>query len=85
MPQTTQKPRRTTSRPRTTSGRSFRRKPQQSNLEKAFGMLSSGRSKATPSGKGGKAGAAAMLAAAAGLAFKNRGKLSRRKGGEPSI
>jgi hypothetical protein len=66
-------------------GRNIRRQPKQSSLQKAMGMLPMGK-KATPSksGRGGTAGKAAMLSAAAGLAYKNRGMLSgllnKRKG-----
>jgi hypothetical protein len=45
-------------------------------MEKAFGMLPFGK-KAPParSGRGGSAGKAAMLTAAAGFAYKNRSKI----------
>jgi hypothetical protein len=65
-------------------GRSIRRKPQKSNMQKAMGMLPFGK-KATPGksksksksgSRGGTAGKAAMLTAAAGFAFKNRDKIS---------
>ncbi len=59
-------------------GRSIRRKPQKSNMQKAMGMLPFGK-KATPSksgSRGGTAGKAAMLTAAAGFAYKNRDKIS---------
>ena len=36
--------------------------------------------KATPSSKKGKAGGLALVAAAAGMAFKNRGKISEMRG-----
>ena len=72
-------------------GRSIRRKPQKSNLQKAMGMLPFGK-KATPSksgSRGGTAGKAAMLTAAAGFAYKNRDKISgmlgkRRSGAQPT-
>jgi hypothetical protein len=99
MASTTQK-RRSAPRPATdpnrwrqvTGGRSIRRQPKQSNLQKAMGMLPIGK-KATPSksGKGGTAGKAAMLTAAAGLAYRNRDKLGGllgRRGGskqDPSV
>jgi hypothetical protein len=83
MASTTTTRRRTPARPR--------RQPQQSNFQKAFGMLPMGK-KATPtkrSGRGGTAGKAAMLTAAAGFAFKNRdkitGMLGKRKAAEPKI
>src|SRR4051794_37393632 len=66
-----------------TGGRSIRRPPQKSNLQKALGMLAIGK-KATPSkssGRGGTAGKAAMLTAAAGLAYKNRDKIQGMLGG----
>jgi hypothetical protein len=46
-------------------------------MDKALGMLPFGK-KAAParSGRGGSAGKAAMLTAAAGFAYKNRAKLS---------
>ncbi len=67
-----------------------RRQPQPSGMEKALGMLPFGK-KAAParSGRGGGAGKAAMLTAAAGYAYKNRAKLSamlnkRRGSGGPA-
>jgi hypothetical protein len=81
MASTTQK-RRTPARPR--------RQPQQSNVQKAFGRLPTGK-KATPtkSSRGGTAGKAAMLTAVAGFAFKNRqkitGMLGKRKAADPKI
>ena len=72
-----------------TGGRDIRRKPQQSNIQKALGMLPFGK-KAAPAksgGRGGSAGKAAMLTAAAGFAYKNRAKitsmLSKRRGSQP--
>jgi hypothetical protein len=60
-----------------------RRQPQQSGLKKAMSaVLPTGAAKkATPSSKKGKAGGFALIAAAAGMAFKNRGKIGelRRK------
>jgi hypothetical protein len=83
MASTTTQRRRTPARPR--------RQPQQSNVQKAFGMLPMGK-KATPtksSSRGGTAGKAAMLTAAAGFAFKNRAKISgmlgKRKAADPKI
>jgi len=71
-------------------GRNIRRQPKQSNLQKAVGMLPIGGKKAgkkatsSKSSRGGTAGKAAMLTAAAGLAFKNRDKitamLAKRRG-----
>jgi len=62
-----------------TFGRNSGRQPKPSGLQKAIGMLPIGK-KATPtksSGRsGGKAGTAAMLTAAAGLAYKNRAKIT---------
>jgi hypothetical protein len=69
-------------------GRNIRRQPQPSGLQKALGMLPFGK-KAAPAksgGRGGKAGTAAMLTAAAGFAYKNRGQiaalLNKRRGGQ---
>jgi hypothetical protein len=68
-----------------------RRKPQESGLKKAMSTIlpTTAAKKAAPSSKKGKAGGLALVAAAAGMAFKNRGKISemRRKqsdGGTPS-
>jgi hypothetical protein len=59
-------------------GRTIRRRPpKQSTLQKAIGMLAVGK-KAAPSkssSRGGTAGKAAMLTAAAGFAYKNRDKI----------
>jgi hypothetical protein len=83
--------RRTTStagRPRTINV--MRRKPPKSNTDKALGALMGlvgGKKPARSGSKGAKAGAGvAMLTAAAGLAFKNRDKLTsmlKRDGGAP--
>src|SRR5829696_1468382 len=92
MAQTTQPKRRMSPRPATdpnrwkqvAGGRSIRRQPKQSNLQKAMGMLPFGK-KATPSksgGRGGTAGKAAMATAAAGFAYKNRDKI-RALSGKP--
>ena len=66
-----------------TQGLRRRRQPQQSGLKKAMSSLlpAATAKKAAPSSKKGKAGGLALVAAAAGMAFKNRGKLSemRRK------
>jgi len=74
-----------------TFGRNSGRKPQPSGLEKAIAFLPIGK-KAAPaksSNRGGTAGKAAMLTAAAGFAYKNRAKLSgllgkRRQPQQPS-
>ena len=70
-----------------TGGRNINRKPKQSNMHKAMGMLPFGK-KATPAKSGsrkGTAGTAAMLTAAAGFAYKNRDKImgmvNKRRGG----
>jgi hypothetical protein len=94
MASTTQKRRtapRTTSDPNRWRNATTRRKPKQSNMAKALGMLPIGK-KATPSkssSRGGTAGKAAMLTAAAGLAFKNRDKISgmlgKRKAADPKV
>jgi hypothetical protein len=57
-----------------------RRKPQQSGLKKVMGSLmpTAAAKKAAPSSKKGKAGGLALAAAAAGMAFKNRDKLTQR-------
>jgi hypothetical protein len=77
---------RSTSTPRRTvptQGLRRRRQPQQSGIQKAMSALlpTAAAKKATPSSKKGKAGGLALVAAAAGMAFKNRGKLGelRRK------
>lgn len=63
-----------------------RRQPKKSGLSKALtGLMSAGAAKkAAPSSKKGKSGGVAMLAAGAGLAYKNRDKLAgllkRRRG-----
>jgi hypothetical protein len=65
------------------------RQPQQSAMQKAIGMIP-GMAKSTPAkngGRGGKAGGMAMLTAAAGLAYKNRDRISAmlsRSKGEPA-
>lgn len=68
-----------------------RRKPPKSGTAKAFETLTGlvgGKKAASTGGKGAKAGAGvAMLTAAAGLAFKNRNKLTsmlKRDGGAPA-
>ena len=77
---------RSTSTPRRTSptqGLRRRKPPQQSGLKKAMSAVlpAAAAKKAAPSSKKGKAGGLALAAAAAGMAFKNRGKLNemRRK------
>jgi hypothetical protein len=56
-----------------------RRKPQESTLQKAMHAVlpAAAAKKAAPSTKKGKAGGFALAAAAAGMAFKNREKLTR--------
>jgi hypothetical protein len=60
-----------------------RRQPQPSGLKKVMSAVlpTAAAKKATPSSKKGKAGGFALIAAAAGMAFKNRDKLGelRRK------
>jgi hypothetical protein len=67
---------------------SFRRRPpKQSGLKKLVGkvMPAAAAKKAAPGSKTGKAGGLALVAAAAGMAFKNREKLSGlRRSGEPA-
>jgi hypothetical protein len=55
-----------------------RRPPEPSRFKKVTSALlpAAAAKKATPSSKKGKAGGLALVAAAAGMAFKNRGKLS---------
>jgi hypothetical protein len=58
-------------------GRSIRRQPQQSSMQKMLGALPFGK-KAAPAksgGRRGRAGKAAMVTAAAGFAYKNRDKI----------
>ena len=66
-----------------------RGQPQQSGLKKMLSaVLPAGAAKkATPSSKKGKAGGFALVAAAAGMAFKNRDKLSelRRKDSDTEV
>ena len=66
-----------------TGGRNINRKPKQSNLQKAMGMLPIGK-KAMPSksSRKGTAGKAAMLTAAAGVAYKLFNK--RRQPAKPA-
>ena len=84
---------RTTATPRRmtpTQGLRRRRQPPPSGIKKAVTALlpTAAAKKATPGSKKGKAGGLALVAAAAGMAFKNRDKLGelRRKqtGGTPS-
>jgi hypothetical protein len=60
-----------------------RRQPEPSGIKKVMGAVlpTAAAKKATPSSKKGKAGGFALIAAAAGMAFKNRGKIGelRRK------
>jgi len=70
-----------TSTPRRTAptqGLRRRRQPQQNMVQKVLGALPTGAAKkAAPSSKKGAAGGLALVAAAAGMAFKNRGKLGQ--------
>jgi hypothetical protein len=54
-----------------------RKPPQKTGLARVAGLLPTG-SKATPSSKTGRIGGVAALAAAAGVAFRNRDKLTGR-------
>jgi hypothetical protein len=69
-----------------TQGLRRRRPPEPSGVKKVIGAMipASAAKKAAPSSKKGKAGALALVAGAAGMAFKNRDKLSelRRKGSD---
>jgi hypothetical protein len=60
-----------------------RRQPEPSGMKKVMSAVlpTAAAKKATPSSKKGKAGGFALIAAAAGMAFKNRGKIGelRRK------
>ena len=72
---------RSTSTPRRSGpaqGLRRRRQPEPTGVKKVMGtVLSAGAAKkATPSSRKGKAGGVALAAAAAGMAFKNRGKIS---------
>jgi hypothetical protein len=71
---------------RVTGGRNIRRQPKQSNLQKAMGALPIGK-KAAPSkgSRKGTAGKAAMLTAAAGVAYKMFNKRRASGGGQPSV
>jgi hypothetical protein len=75
---------RSTSTPRRTNrsqGLRRRRPPEPSGLGRIVGaVLPTGAAKkATPRSKKGRAGGFALAAAAAGMAFKNRGKLSQMR------
>jgi hypothetical protein len=72
------RPTRSTPRAQTTLGRVRRRPPQKKGFAKVVsGLLPTGAArKAAPSSRSGKFGGAAALAAAAGVAFRNRDKLS---------
>jgi hypothetical protein len=66
-----------------TGGRSIRRQPKQSNLQKAMGMLPFGKKPAPAKrSRKGTAGTAAMLTAAAGVAYK---MFNKRRGAKPSM
>jgi hypothetical protein len=83
---------RTTATPRRmtpTQGLRRRRQPPPSGMKKAVTALlpTAAAKKATPGSKKGKAGGLALIAAAAGMAFKNRGKLGelrRKQSGDTS-
>ena len=83
---------RTTATPRRlrpTQGLRRRRQPPPSGIKKAMTALlpTAAAKKATPGSKKGKAGGLALMAAAAGMAFKNRdklGELRRKQGGGAS-
>jgi hypothetical protein len=64
---------------RRSQGLRRRRQPKQSGLKRMVGAVipAAAAKKAAPSSKKGRAGGVAMLAAAAGVAFKNRDKLRR--------
>ena len=75
---------RSTSAPRKTNrvqARRRRRRPEPSGLGKVMGAVlpTAAARKATPGSKKGKAGGLALAAAATGLAFMNRGKLSQKR------
>jgi hypothetical protein len=77
---------RSTSTPRRTiptPGLRRRRPPQRSGVMKVVAAIApvATAKKATPSSKKGKAGGLALIAAAAGMAFKNRDKLRRSDSG----
>jgi hypothetical protein len=77
---------RSTSTPRRriqTTGLRRRRQPQRSGVMKVVGAIvpAGAAKKAAPSSKKGKAGGLALIAAAAGMAFKNRAKLRRSEPG----
>ena len=65
-----------------TQGLRRRRRPKQSGVTRMLGAARPGRAAkhAAPTSRKGMAGGLAMLAAAAGVAFKNRGKLKRSGG-----
>src|SRR5918992_2781148 len=83
---------RTTATPRRlrpTQGLRRRRQPPPSGIKKAMTALlpTAAAKKATPGSKKGKAGGLALIAAPAGMAFKNRdklGELRRKQSGETS-
>ncbi len=64
-----------------TQGLRRRRQPQPTGFKKILSAVvpSGAAKKATPSSKTGKAGGFALVAAAAGMAFKNRDKLSQMR------
>jgi uncharacterized membrane protein YebE (DUF533 family) len=66
-----------------TPGLRRRRQPEPSGLKKVVSAVvpAAAAKKATPSSKKGKAGGLALIAAVAGMAFKNRDKLRRSESG----
>jgi len=75
---------RSTSTPRRSSptqGLRRRRHPEPSGIKKVMSAVlpAAAAKKATPSSKKGKAGGFALVAAAAGMAFKNRDKISQMR------
>ena len=59
-----------------------RRRPEPSGFKKIAGSIVPGAKKAAPSSRKGRAGGLALLAAAAGVAFKSRGKLAELRRGD---
>jgi hypothetical protein len=66
-----------------TQGLRRRRQPKQNAISRMLGAVRPGKAakRAAPTSKTGTAGGLAVLAAAAGVAFKNRDKLKRSGGG----
>ena len=65
-----------------TQGLRRRRQPEPTGIKKVISGVPAAGAKAMPGSKKGKAGGLALLAAAAGVAVKNRDKLSRLRGGK---